>query len=186
MSFFGDWEQALRMVSDFASGGFAKRLARAELNVAERLRGFMVRGIDSEAPGGAAFTAHSAATLPLRRSITGATGGKIMVATATMRNNIRVVPAPGGGAFVGIHRGAPGGRVRIAQIQEEGRKIRMTDRMRRFIMMHLRRVGMPYTPGQTRGYITIQPRPFITPIVQQYRDQIGTMILQDLLRQMQR
>lgn len=193
MTFTGDWDGADRMLARFANGGFAKVVERAEFAVAEEMRGAMVRGIDGQAPGGARYTAHSSATLPLRRSITGHKGNKIMVSSATSRNSIRVVRAPGGGAFVGIHRGAPGGRVRIMNIQEEGKKIKMTPKMRRFLMLHLRRsIGMSRDAGgggaqrgyaKERGYIVIPPRPTITPVVAAYRDRIGTLLLQNILKQ---
>lgn len=165
----GDWEKAIRKLQQIERDA-GKALQRALLQEAHEIRNEMVGGIDSGSPAGASFKPHAPATLYLRRATKGGKGSKILIASATMRASIRVVPLPGGGAFVGVHRGAKKGRFRIAQIQEQGRNINVTPRMRRFLHAMLRKGGAPPPPpGAARVTIRIPPRPFIAPIVAKYQ-----------------
>lgn len=165
----GDWRKAVEKLKA-AEHGIRPALERAVQAEAQVVRGEMVRGVDSGSPGGQPFAPHAAATPYLRQATTGSKGTKIEIATSTMRNSITVVRLPGGGAFIGVHRTAAKGRLRIAQIQEEGRTIRVTDRMRRFLHARLRSVGAPPPPAGVPAVVTIRipPRPFIGPVAAKY------------------
>lgn len=163
----GDWKRALEKLKKIEKEA-ARALQRAILAEAHVIRGEMVGGIDS----GAGFAPHAPATPYLRRATGRGKGSKVLIASAAMRNSITVVPIPGGGAFVGVHRSARKGRIRIAQIQEGGATITVTPRMRRFLHAMLRKAGAPRLTGGGAAVATIRipPRPFIGPIVEKHRN----------------
>lgn len=166
----GDWKKAIEKLSLIEKGA-ASALERAILAEAHTIRGEMVKGIDSGSPGGKAFQAHAPATPYLRRATGAGKGGKILIASGALRNSITVVRLPGGGAFVGVHRSARKGRARIGEIQETGRNIRVTPKMRRFLHAMLRKSGAPRgARGGASVTIRIPPRPFIGPIVDKFKD----------------
>jgi hypothetical protein len=167
----GDWKKALAKLRDIEKRAGAA-LQRAVLAEANEIRAEMVKGIDSGSPGGKAFAGHAPATPYLRRATGAGKGGKILIASAAMRNSITVVRLAGGGAFVGVHRSAGKGRFRIAEIQETGRTINVTPRMRRFLHAMLRKSGAPRLAkgGGAKVTIRIPPRRFIGPIVSKYKD----------------
>ncbi len=165
----GDWEKAVQKL-EFIEKNASKALGRAVLQEAHEIRNEMVTGIDGGGPGGAKFEPHAPATPYLRKATKAGRGSKVLIASAAMRGSIRVVPLPGGGAFVGVHRASKKGRFRIAQIQEQGRNITVTPRMRRFLHAMMRKAGAPRPPpGAARVTIRIPPRPFIGPIVAKYQ-----------------
>jgi hypothetical protein len=166
----GDWKVALEKLRRIEKDA-NRALQRAILAEAQNMRGEMVSGIDGGAPGGKAFAAHAPATPYLRRATGAGKGSKILIASSALRSSIIVLPLPGGGAFVGVHRSAKKGRIRIGQIQEAGATIRVTDRMRRFLHAMLRKAGAPRPPAGKGAAVTIRipPRPFIGPIVAKYR-----------------
>lgn len=175
----GDWKVALAKLQAIERKA-KPALERAILAEAHEIRGEMVRGIDSGAPGGRPFAPHAPAT-PYLRLAAGAKGSKIEIASSTMRNAITVVRLPSGGAFIGVHRSAPGKRLRIAEIQERGATIRVTPKMRRFLHARLRSVGAPRAAsGVAVVQIRIPPRPFIGPVVAkiQHSGQLQQRILQ--------
>lgn len=182
----GDWEKAVAKLQ-FLEKNAETALKRAVLQEAHELRNEMVTGIDGGAPGGKAFQPHATPTLYLRRVLGKGKGTKIMIASSGLRNAIRVVPLPGGGAFVGVSRSASKGRFRIAQIQEQGRTITITPRMRRFLHAMLRKAGAPPPPpGAAKISIRIPPRPFISPIVAKYsgNDELQKRIVANVAAQL--
>lgn len=166
----GDWKRALEKLRKIEKEA-NRALQRAILAEAHGIRGEMVGGIDGGSPGGSAFAPHAPATPYLRRATGAGKGSKILIASSALRSSIVVVPLPGGGAFVGVHRSARKGRVRIGQIMEGGATITKTPRMRRFLHAMLRKAGAPrLAGGVATATIRIPPRPFIGPIVEKYRN----------------
>src|SRR4051812_47673109 len=112
---FGDWAEVSRITSQMAEK-MTKAQRVAVMREAHLLRGHMVKGIASQAPGGAAFAPLSPITLAMRK-FRGFGGSKALIATGSLRGAITVVQVAGGtGAggrvFVGVHRSAkgPGGK----------------------------------------------------------------------------
>jgi len=166
----GDWERALRILAK-APQRIKTALDQALMQEAHRLRAAMVRGIDSGAPGGKKFAAHSPLTLVMRR-FRGKGGSKILIQSAALRNSITVARV-GSVIFVGVLRGSRG-RANIARIHEEGRTFTRTlsPKARRFLFAALRAAGIPPRPrakGASGGGVTvtvrIPARPFIAPVV---------------------
>lgn len=173
----GDWARALRILAK-APAAINAALNQATMREAHTLRGQMVRGIDSQAPAGKKFAAHSAITLAVRR-FRGGKGSKILIASTTLRNRITVARI-GSAVFVGVLRRSrgKGGKsgADLARIHEEGRKFTrtLTPKARRFLFAALAAAGLrrarvkkpPGSGAMVTIRVTIPARPFIGPIVQ--------------------
>ncbi len=158
---FGDWAKVAQ-ISSTMSARLTKATRTAVLREAHFLRGHMVKGIASQAPGGRAFAPLSPITLALRK-FRGFGGSKALIVTGGLRGAITVVQVAGGtGAggkvFVGVHRNAKGhggkAMVNIAEIHENGRSWtqRMTPKSRRFLAMVMARAGG--MKGMPKGPVT--------------------------------
>lgn len=104
----GQWKDAARIASTMV-GRFKTALEQAVMKEAHFLRGKMVQGIASQAPGGKAFAPLSPITLALRKAM-GFGGSKALIRTGALRANITAIRVPGSAprAFVGILRQAKG------------------------------------------------------------------------------
>ena len=69
MRLTGPWGEAAA-ITQRMQARFAKGMVQATLKEAHHLRGRMIKGITSQAPGGLAFKPLSPATLALRQSVT--------------------------------------------------------------------------------------------------------------------
>lgn len=139
----------VRRIVTGAGPRFQTAVRQQLLKEAHYLRGEMVKGIASQAPGGQAFAALSPMTLASRR-LGGFGGTKALIRSGGLRGAISVVHVPGSGGiggavFVGVHRsarsenGSGKSLVNIADIQEYGRtfSITITPKMRKFLgMLH--------------------------------------------------
>ncbi|RTL06447.1 hypothetical protein EKK58_05700 [Candidatus Dependentiae bacterium] len=104
----GQWNEASRIAFTMVDR-FKKALEMAVLKEAHFLRGKMVQGISSQAPGGKAFVPLSPLTLALRKAM-GFGGSKALIRTGALRAAITAIRVPGASprAFVGILRQAKG------------------------------------------------------------------------------
>lgn len=172
----GDWKQVRSMMGGMR-GKLSVAIQRALLAEGQYLRGQMVKGFTSQAPGGRRFAPLSPTTLTLRNG-GGFSGSKALIRTGTLRGSITVVQERGGVVFVGVHRNSGGsnGRslVNIAKVHEYGATIRITPKMRFWLMARLReaaKLGFVLggsSPSKKPGYIVIPPRPFVQPIFDVY------------------
>lgn len=183
MNLTGDWRQTARTLGQ-ARARMTRALDTAVRQEAEDVRKQILDGIRKQAPAGEEFLPISRLTRALRRA-RGFRGSKALIRTAAMMNGVTVSRAGRGRYFVGIKRSARGKRneplINIALIHEEGRTyvMRVTPKMRRFIMSALRRAGMLRKKregsggesGFSRGYIvvTIPARPFMGPVIRKVR-----------------
>jgi hypothetical protein len=193
---FGDWSKAAAILGDVQR--VKKAINWAVVQEAQQARRDIVKGITSQAPGGRPFAALSAITLALRKA-KGFGGQKALIRTAGLRNSITVKQAGPGKAFVGVLRGAQSkdGRamVNVARVHEEGATIviRVTPKMRKWLMMQLRRAGFgvkktgrdkkgKFTKGKFKSsgtgqiskgvmVIRIVARPFIRPVIEKINSQ---------------
>jgi hypothetical protein len=172
LSLTGDWAEATRIAKTLVDR-FEKAVDRAVLKEANYLRGQMVKGITSGAPGGNPFKPLSPMTLALR-SAGGFGGSKPLIGrTSALRMSIAVVRLGGGRVFVGVHRSAKGadGRslLNIAKLMEFGGESTHTLRQRRYLMARLREAGVQLEKGTSSvpigGKLIIPARPFIGPII---------------------
>lgn len=144
ISLAGDWARALAIIAR-APGRIRQALDRAVMREAQYLRGKIVSGIASGAPGGKAYAPLAPLTLAIRAA-SGFGGSKPMVRTGTFRNSVVAVRV-GEGVFVGIKRGTPAANgkdmVNLAELHENGKTFtyRMTDKQRRFLFAMLRKGG---------------------------------------------
>ena len=174
----GDWAEAKRILMTMRRRLPAAATA-ALLQEAEYLRGHMVRGLLSGAPGGVPFKPLSPMTLAVRRLL-GFGGTKILMVSGTMVGSINVSRV-GRGVFVGIRRGThfrtgkggSGGDVlNIALLHEKGRtwSVRFTDKQRKLLFAARKQAGLPIGGGGGGGRrkITIPARPFIGPVLNKY------------------
>lgn len=185
MKLVGDWKKALSITQGM-SDRYRKAMRQAVLKEAHFLRGEMVKGIRSGAPGGKPFKELSALTMALRREA-GFGGTKPLIRTGNLFRSLSVVEIggtlTGGRVFVGVHRSAKGkdgqSLVKLAEIHEFGRewKQRLTPKARRFLWAMLHKYGERYTKGQLNprggagdGFVRmkIQARPFVRPVVEKY------------------
>ncbi len=195
MKLVGDWKKALTITQGM-SGRFRKAARQAILKEAHFLRGEMVKGITSGAPGGQPFKELSALTLALRREA-GFGGTKPLIRSGNLRRSPSVVEIggtlAGGRVFVGVHRSAKtkDGKslVKLAEIHEFGREWtqRLTPKARRFLWAMLHKYGERSGPGRdangrfTKGQLNprggagdglarmkIPARPFVRPVVEKY------------------
>lgn len=169
-----EWERALAHLEALKKATPAA-LQTAIVQDAHFLRGEIIKGIDSQAPAGKPFVAHSPITVAVRQ-MRGFSGTKILIGpTGSLRGGVTVFPLPDGGAFVGVHRSARSkdgkSLVRIAQIHEEGRdwEQQRTAKQRRFLFAAMKRAGITPEPrgGGTTVKMRIPARPFIGPIVEE-------------------
>jgi hypothetical protein len=168
-----DWAQASRIASTM-QGRFTKALDRAVMKEAQYLRGMMVKGIASGAPGGNPFKPLSPMTLALR-SAGGFGGTKPLIRTGALRSSITVIRLSGGRVFVGVSRSAKGADgkslANLGELHEFGGTSTRTLRQRRYLAIKLREAGisMPKGGGAPLGSkITIPARPFIGPVLKTY------------------
>lgn len=178
----GDWA-AMAKIARTMSARFKHALEVAVMQEAQFLRGLIVKGIASGAPGGRAFSPLSPLTIALRKVLGGA-GSKPLIATGALRGSITVtrVASSEPKAFVGVLRNAKskGGKslANIAEIHEFGANIRRTEKMNRFLHAMARRAGLgkesmqgggvASKSGGKAGVIRIPARPFIGPVVEKY------------------
>ena len=178
MQLTGDWQKASKLAEGLA-GRFQKSVAAALMAEGQYLRGQIVKGIRSGAPGGKAFAPLSPITLAVRR-FRGFGGSKPLIATGSLVGSIVAVRI-GGGVFVGISRSAKSkggkGLANIGEIHEFGRTWTqpLSSKARRFLFAALRASGLsqgsgPKAKGTSGGAatitITIPARPFIGPVLE--------------------
>ncbi len=194
---YGDWAKVAQIARTMRNR-FEAAVRIALLREAHFLRGKMVQGIASGAPGGFALRPLAATTLAMRKA-RGFAGSKPLIVTGTLRRSFSVVHVRGGtgiggAVFVGIHRQtrAKSGKsmVNIAEIHEFGRSWRqkLSPRARRYLFAILGKTNIGRGPagrnskGQfTRGKympraggikgeisIHIPARPFVRPVFTTY------------------
>ena len=194
---FGDWAK-VAAITRVMRDRFEAAVRVALMREAHYLRGKMVVGIASGAPGGQAFKPLSPITLAMRKA-RGFAGTKPLIASGTLRRSFSVVQVRGGSSiggavFVGIHRSARGKNgkslVNIAEIHEYGRswKQKLSPRARRYLFAILNKTNIGRGPagrdksgrftkgkfisrgGSGDGTISIHipARPFIRPIWETY------------------
>lgn len=165
----GDWKQVRSMMGGI-NAKMSIAIQKALLAEGQLLRGHMVQGFTSQAPGGLRFAPLSPVTLTLRGG-SGFSGSKALIRTGTLRGSITVVQEQGGVVFVGVHRRSAS-RVNIARIHEFGATIRVTNKMRMFLMAKMREASQRgfVVGGSSKrtGFITIPPRPFVRPVFETY------------------
>lgn len=170
----GAWAEASRVTSQMAEK-FEKATDRALMQEANRLRGFIVKNITGGGgPSGAPFAALSPLTLIMRKFRRGFAGTKPLMQTGALRNSISVVKVGQGAVFVGVMRKSAKG-VNVGEVMEFGSKgytIKMSPKMRRFLMKAFRSAGLVSSSGHGGGskgggvlVIKIPARPFIGPTV---------------------
>jgi hypothetical protein len=144
MSLTGDWGLAKSILSKSAQ--LKRSINDAVLQEANQARRDIIKGITEQAPAGKQFDPLSPMTLALRRA-RGFRGKKILLVTAGLRNSVTVKRMGNGAVYVGVLRSAKSkdGKMlyNIARIQEMGGVIviRVTPRMRKWLMIQLRKVG---------------------------------------------
>lgn len=183
----GDWAKAFEYLDNTAAVKAAENAA--VLEEAHEAQRRIVKGITSQAPAGKQFVALSRLTLLFRR-VRGFGGKKALIVTGGLRNSVVVEQKAPGKVYVGVSRSAknPNGKLYydIAKIQEFGAVIliRVTSRMRRYLMAHIKgRYGTrssDFKRRDTKGrfrtvgqgglatgvlVIKIPPRPFIKPVL---------------------
>lgn len=182
MERFGDWAKATKVL-DGLSGRFQQAVERAMLREAHYLRGKIVQGIASGAPGGKAYAPLAPLTIAIREA-QGFGGTKPMNRTGAFRGGVTVAKLRGV-VFVGILRSAraKNGKslANIGAIHEVGASWSrpMTTKQRRFIFAMLKKTGMlqegPKLPGgrfysgsDGMLHITIPARPTFGPVLEKY------------------
>lgn len=144
MSLTGDWALAKSILSKSAQ--LKAAINDAVLQEAHQARRDIIKGITEQAPAGKQFDPLSPMTLALRRA-KGFRGKKILMVTGGLRNAITVKRTGAGAVYVGVLRSAKSkdGKqlFNIARVQELGGVIviRVTPRMRKWLMIQLRKVG---------------------------------------------
>lgn len=166
----GDWQQVRSMMTGI-NAKMSIAIQKALLAEGQFLRAQMVQGFTSQAPGGLRFAPLSPTTLTLRGG-SGFSGSKALIRTGTLRGSITVVREAGGIVFVGVHRQSAS-RVNIARVHEFGAKIRITNKMRMWLMARLHEAGqkgfvLGGSAPKSSGFIVIPPRPFVRPVFEQY------------------
>lgn len=172
----GDWSKASAILG--ASSKLTKAIDNAVAQEAHYARREIIKGITDQAPGGKRFEPLSALTLALRKA-KGFRGSKIMMVTAGLRNSVTTHRSGKGKYFVGVLRTARSkdgkSMVNVASVHELGATfvIRVTPKMRRFLMMQLRKAGIA-TRSNSRGgegglskgviVVRIPARPFMQPV----------------------
>lgn len=175
MSTSGSWSAAVGHLAKTAQR-IDGSLQRAVLKEAHYLRTLAVQGITRQAPGGSPIRSLAQLTLAKRHMLRFG-GTKALLVRADLRNSIAVVLRHSG-AFVGVSRTARDSQghslLNVAEVQEYGfrqpRVVRLTPRMRWFLMALLRRAGVPRkrrseaVGGHSRVVVlSVPPRPFMQP-----------------------
>lgn len=170
------WERAISLTAG-AGERIKAAMTTALFQEAHHLRAVMVAQFDNGvAADGTPWKPLSPLALAVRR-FTGFAGTKILVRSATLRNNISVIPVADG-FFIGISRKARRGDgkdpVDIAKVQEGGASftMTMTAKQRAFLFAAIAKAGLSRTSSGKRGAgggpwtvtITIPARPFIAPV----------------------
>lgn len=194
MKLFGDWSKIPQV------GTLAKRfqtaVAQSLLKEGHLLRGKVVAGIASGAPGGKPFAPLSPITLALR-SAQGFGGNKPLNVTGALRGGI-VVHRTGSGTntqvFVGLLRqaAAKNGKslANIGAIHEFGKTWTqtMTKKSRAWFFVMLAKAGFkgqkPGVSKNTGGQITIRipARPFLAPVFDAERPAIAKRFWENVAR----
>jgi len=158
-------------------------LDRAAAQQAQLIRKQMVEGLRKQAPGGKPLQQLSKLTIALRKA-KGFRGTKALLRTGTLMQNISVQRQKASAYFIGVLRGGVGKNgepvLNIAEIHEFGRTfvIRMTPKMRRWLMMMLRRTKVLNRRRKEQGESAVQQRvmvvkivarPFIAPVIDQVK-----------------
>lgn len=193
----GDWPK-MRELMPRLRPRFERAVKVAMLREAHFLRGKMIQGITSGAPGGQKFAPLAPLTLALRK-LRGFGGTKILIVSGTLRGAILVTELASGGVFIGVHRSARGGKggktlYNLARLHEEGGdwSYMMTPKQRRFLFASLARARAKFAgrdasgkflkkgaanpfdrrPGASSGgarvTVHLPARPFIRPTLEMY------------------
>jgi hypothetical protein len=184
VSQFGDWAKAQRILTGRMKPVYVA-LGKAWRKEARYLNKVVVKGIQSQAPGGKQFKPLAPTTLAIRRFL-GFRGTKALLWHRNLLNAVKVTAKGRAGTsnyvvFVGIHRDAksPAGKslYRIGMIAEIGSKpivVKVTPKMRRFLFAAFRSlrkddgVDKPFwlVKGKAKGVIVIRipARPVFAPI----------------------
>lgn len=117
----GDWDKAVKLL-DAAERRISTAISHALIKESRYLQKEMVRGINSQSPGGKRFKPLAEATLKSRRA-KGITGTKALIASGELRDSIKVVRR-GREIFTGVprsvrHKGGPQA-MNIAEVHESG------------------------------------------------------------------
>jgi hypothetical protein len=178
----GDWAKA-RETFDKMAVEMAAASQQSILQEAHYLRGEIVKGLQSQEPGGKAFKPLSPFTLAARR-LAGFRGTKALMVHGDLRNGIRVESlGKGKGAFIGILRTAKtaDGKtlVNVAETQEFGAgpfRIELTKKVMRYLALVFKELNgegaipKPFWLIKAKAnakkflLIKIPARPFIRPI----------------------
>lgn len=154
-------------------------LKKAALQEAHFIRGKIVEGIASQAPGGKPFKPLSPLTLAARR-LAGFRGTKALIRTGDLRNSIVVVVGKDGSVAIGVSRNAKGedgqDLVKVAEIMEFGAGpyvIQLTPKMVAWIAKLYEEAGIERAPsarGGGKGYIVVKipARPFMRPVFEKW------------------
>lgn len=150
MKLTGDWAKAAK-IADGLAGRFQKAVDRAVMAEAQHLRGQIVKGIRSGAPGGKAFAPLSPMTIALRK-MRGGGGSKPLIASGGLIGGITATRV-GTGVFIGLLRGAKGkggkGLANVGAIHEFGASWsqQLTPKARRFLFAAIARAGLSRGSG---------------------------------------
>jgi hypothetical protein len=160
------------------SNGLNRAIVKAMVQDAHWLRKKIVTGIRKQAPAGKAFKPLAPTTIAVRR-FRGRNRTKALIDRGDLRNSIQVKKFRGG-AFVGALRAKRSSSGKsladIAAVHEFGSKpivIRMTDKMRRFLMAAFRQRKSTRGIGVGEGspssiVLRVPPRPFLRPVFDKY------------------
>ena len=172
----GDWKAAINDVTK-AQARLNLAIDRAVMQEAHDVRKQIIEGIRKQAPAGQRFVALSKLALAIRRA-RGFRGSKALIRTGALVNSIAVKRVAKGKYFVGVLRGRKSrdgtAMMHIASVQERGSThvVRVTPKMRRFLMAMLRKAGVL---GRSRAgasqlqkrvmIVRIPARPFMQPVI---------------------
>lgn len=205
---FGDWNKIPEVVT--LGVRFQKAVDKALLQEGHRLRGDIVKGIASGAPGGKQFAPLSPITLAIRKA-KGFGGSKPLNVSGTLRGSITVKRLDGA-VFVGLLRASAA--TNVGAIHEFGRTWTqtVTAKSRRFFFAMLKKangsgtrdaqgrylkrgsgggglIGPRLKGGAFRSKtgtvtISIPARPFIGPVFEAERDQIVSRFWESVAKSM--
>lgn len=150
MKLVGDWAKAAK-IADGLAGRFQKSVDAAVMAEAQYLRGQIVKGIRSGAPGGKAFAPLAPLTLAIRK-MRGGGGTKPLIQTGALIGGITATRT-GDGVFVGLLRQAKskGGKslANIGAIHEFGASWTqpLSPKARRFLFAAIRNAGLSRSSG---------------------------------------
>lgn len=171
----GQWDVAARILAT-APRRVHDAIVTATRQEAQFLRGKIVEGLRTQAPGGRQFAPLAESTLATRR-LRRFSGTKALIVRGDLRNSV-TVRSQGDSAFVGVLRTARGksgqSLANVAELNEFGSRpivTVVTPRMRQFLAAALGDRGQGGGGGgQGTGIIVrqIPPRPFIRPVVDRW------------------